>query len=977
MTVRTILAVSTTRPSPHHGSPLQRQRFRRLLDYAALDRVRVQSLALEPLSWVDDADDLAQAGIEVVDTAAARPEVWSAAIGAADLVVVLDADALAIVGPLVLAGETPFVADLASLPHLDYAAASGILAERDEEGLDQGMSAWAAPLAATAASAALVVAADETIAAAVARLCPTATVRVVAPSVPVLVGAAPRPGARCGIALLASLAGESHAPDDDGARWFAAEVLPLLPQPSAADRAFETIWGAGLGPRLVARSLPGITEWGDVIGSDLDALLGTIRAVALPRRFGGVPHATLAELAGAGVPFVSTSVATGAIAASIGPWCVAETAAGMAQRLRVLATDDAAWHDAVGALAEFVGRDHDPATQRSALHHALRDVLRDARSDGRDHEPAVPSRRIPRPPSATLAALDRRIDDFEWRLVPGEVMRREVSRQMQSVLHPDERYRLWRVKNPPFVPGPLDALPWQPTVSIVTPVYDTDPAVLTETVESVLAQCYPHWQLCLVDDASRSRATRAALDDLAALDPRIVVHRLTTNAGIAGASNAALALATGELVGLLDHDDVLAPDALWWVVKLFGRCPDLDIVYTDEDKIDSNGQRTAPYFKPDWSPDLFLGVNYLAHFFVARAELLRAVGGWRMGFDGSQDFDLALRLTEQTSRIGHVARPLYGWRMIEGSTSTDASAKPAADDAGRRALSDALARRGLDADVQGGEAGATRYRPHYRRHGDPLVSIVIPTRDRAELLRRCLTSMEGKSALRTELVIVDNQSTDKDALDEFARLERDHGAKIVRYPHTFNYARQMNLGCLAATGDYLLMLNNDAVVRSEGWLESLVEHAQRPEVGVVGARLVYPDDRSQHEGIVLGMGGVAYNADFGGYFSLGDLVHNCLAVTAAVAMVRPAVFHLAGGFDERLGVAFNDVDLCLRIGELGYRVLYTPHAVVEHEESASRGSLHPTVDDDFARQRWGTPRALRDPFCNPALEWFNPLMFRL
>jgi GT2 family glycosyltransferase len=980
MTARTLLTVSSTWPSPTHGSPTQRQRFRRLLDYAAIANVQVQAMAIEPLSWDAATAAVAAHGIEVVRTDPARPDQWQAAIRAADLVVVTDADALAAVGPLLADPDVRYVLDLATLPHLDYAAASTVLAERDDEGLDLGVLAWAAPLAAAARQAVVVIVADEAAATAVARLSPTANVRVVAPSVPVTAAADPTLGGRHGIALLAALAGESHAPDDDGARWFAEHVVPLLPPATAADRTFETVWGAGLGPRLVARALPGISEWGDVAGTDLDALLASVRAVALPRRFGGAPRAVLAELAGAGVPFVSTSVGTGDVAETLGPWCVADTAAGLARRLHVLATDAQAWADAVLALVELARRDHDPRTQRAALHHAVAPALDSAATSETDTgsaaPPPSPARTVPRPPAATLAALDRRLDDFEWRLVPAEVMRREVSRQMQSVLPADERYRLWRVKNPPFVPGPLDTLPWHPVVSIVTPVYDTDPAVLTETVESVLAQTYPHWQLCLVDDASPSHATRAVLADLVARDPRIVLYRLPQNAGIAGASNAALGLATGELVGLLDHDDVLAPDALWWVVKLFGRCPDLDLVYTDEDKLDPTGARTAPYFKPDWSPDLFLGVNYLAHFFVVRTALLREVGGWRTGFDGSQDFDLALRLTEHTDRIGHVARPLYAWRMVEGSTSLDPSAKPAADSAGQRALADAIERRGLKADVQTADAGATRYRPRYRRDGDPLVSLVIPARDRPELLRRCLDSLRGKSEVRTELVIIDNQSTDPAALDYFTELERD-GATIVRYPHTFNYARQMNLGCLAATGDYLLMLNNDAVVRSDHWIESLVEQAQRPEVGVVGARLVYPDGRSQHEGIVLGMGGVAYNADYGGYFSLGDLVHNCLAVTAAVAMLRPAVFRQAGGFDERLGVAFNDVDLCLRIGELGYRVLYTPYAVIEHEESASRGSLHPTVDDEFARARWGAPRALRDPFCNQALEWFNPLMFRL
>ncbi|MGH9203940.1 MAG: glycosyltransferase family 2 protein, partial [Vicinamibacterales bacterium] len=374
-------------------------------------------------------------------------------------------------------------------------------------------------------------------------------------------------------------------------------------------------------------------------------------------------------------------------------------------------------------------------------------------------------------------------------------------------------------------------------------------------------------------------------------------------------------------VGFLDHDDELKPNALFEVVQRLSARRDLDYLYSDEDKVDPNGWLSDAFFKPDWSPDVLLSVNYIAHLTVIRRSLVQEVGGFRDGFDGSQDFDLFLRTTEYTQRIAHIPKPLYTWRMLPESTAATVEAKPYADTAGKRALADALRRRGQEAQVLSGCAN-TFYQVRYGVRGTPRVCVIIPTRDRVDLVQKCVDSLSQHTTYKNyEILIVDNESVDEATL----RYLNEFDGRVVRYPHRFNYARMMNLAALEADADYLLMLNNDAEVRSDEWIERLLEHAQRPEVGIVGARLLFPDDRPQHEGIVLGVGGVAYNLDASGYFSFGDVVRDCSGVTGACLMTRHNVFWEVGGFEERLRVAYNDVDFCLRVGELGYRIIYTPY----------------------------------------------------
>lgn len=516
----------------------------------------------------------------------------------------------------------------------------------------------------------------------------------------------------------------------------------------------------------------------------------------------------------------------------------------------------------------------------------------------------------------------------------------------------------------------VQTLSYQPTISIVMPVYNTEEVWLRQAIESVRKQIYPRWELCICDDGSTAVQVSRILTEYSQRDERIRVVASPRNGGISAASNNALALATGEFVGLLDHDDELTPDALYEVVTLLNDEPELDFIYTDEDKITVEGRREEPFFKPDWSPDLLLSMNYIAHFAIIRRSLLGEAGGFTEGLEGSQDYDLFLRLSEKTQKIGHIAKPLYSWRKIPYSTADDRQAKPYAHTAGRRALQAHLQRRGVSAEVCDGLNVPFGYRVRYHFEEQPLVSIIIPTKDRVELLRRCLDLIEKKTTYRHfEILILDNQSEKKETLEYFARSPH----RVISVPGPFNYSRINNIGVTHAQGEILLFLNNDTEVIAEEWLTAMLEHACRPEVGAVGAKLLYPNRTIQHAGVVLGHGGVAGHAFWylpekePGYFYFPQVIRNCSAVTAACMMMRKSVFTEVGGFDEQIHVAFNDVDLCLRVREKGYLVVYTPYATLYHLESATRKKLHPIENEAYFRKRWGKIVQAGDPYYNPHL----------
>ena len=519
----------------------------------------------------------------------------------------------------------------------------------------------------------------------------------------------------------------------------------------------------------------------------------------------------------------------------------------------------------------------------------------------------------------------------------------------------------------------IESFRCRPLISILMPVYDTPASGLASAIESVRGQLYPRWELCIVHDAPSSSAVRTILDQAQRADSRIKLARLPCSEGIGGASNRALELASGDLVALLNPDDCLTADALEAVVECLQGETAPDFLYSDHDLKDALGRRLGPMFKPDWSPDLILSMNYIAHFVVYRRGLVERVGGFRKGLEGAQDLDLILRATEQTDRIVHIPRPLYSRGQAPGSTSPLPDATPKAHEAGRRAIEDALARRGIEGEVLDGLGCPLRYRVRRRLHGTPRVSVLIPTRDNPALLRRCIESLAGRSTYRSlEILVIDNQSRRSDTLAYLETL----GERVLRYNHPFDFARINNFAASRASGDHLVFLNDDTEVIEPSWIEALLEHSQRSEVGAVGAKLLFPDGKIQHAGVVVGIQRKAGHAFWGfpgdhpGYMDSVRVIRNYSAVTAACMMTRRSVFEEVGGFDEAFAISYNDVDLCLRLRSRGYLVVYTPYAVLYHHESASRGPYDRVADRVFEerlQERWRGVLENGDPYYNPNL----------
>ncbi|MGH8095555.1 MAG: glycosyltransferase family 2 protein [Chthoniobacterales bacterium] len=508
----------------------------------------------------------------------------------------------------------------------------------------------------------------------------------------------------------------------------------------------------------------------------------------------------------------------------------------------------------------------------------------------------------------------------------------------------------------------------QPLISIITPVFNTPVVWLEEAVASVQQQAYENWELLLVDDASTDCATLEALRKIEQRDPRLRVLHLEKNGGISAASNLGIEAARGTWMSLLDHDDVLEPDALFQTVKMLQQHPDADLIYSDEDKLTEAGFE-APIFKPDWSPDFFLSYNYLCHFTTVRLALVRNLGGFRSAYDFAQDYDLFLRVISRTGRIHHVPRVLYHWRRSEGSTSINIRSKPNALEAARRGLSDFLAR-----EQQPGHV-AIDWRTHgfrIRRHfkEEKKISIIIATRDRIDLLARCIASVEAKTSYENyEIVLVDNDSQSEEAREFF----RDFPHRLLRYEGPFNYSAINNFAVENTEAPWLLFLNNDTEVISNEWLTAMAEHVQRPEVGAVGARLLFRDETIQHAGVVLGVRGMVkhafyrFPAESPGVCRQLQVTRNYSAVTGACLLTRRSVFQEVGGFDEEhLPVIFNDVDLCLKMRQAGYFIVYTPFAKLYHDQSASRRASVEPSEAAVLRERWPEMVA-HDPFYNPNL----------
>jgi GT2 family glycosyltransferase len=553
-----------------------------------------------------------------------------------------------------------------------------------------------------------------------------------------------------------------------------------------------------------------------------------------------------------------------------------------------------------------------------------------------------------------------------------------------------EQYRLWRRNHERLdiasMQEAINGFVRKPKISVIVPVYNVDPKWLNKCIESVISQVYETWELCLHDDASTDVRTVECLRGWSVRDDRIRVSFGEKNLHISGASNEALKLATGEFVALLDNDDELSSDALFEVVKCVNEHPEADVIYSDEDMLDEKGRRFNPFFKPGWTPDLLLSMNYITHLCVYRKSLIDTVGGFRVGFEGSQDYDLVLRMTEQTKYIYRIPKILYHWRQLPTSTASGSGSKNYAYEAARRALEDSLERNGVAGEVIVESPGL--YRVKRKIVNPKKVSIIIPFRDQADVLKRCVQSLRQKTDFSEyEIVLVNNQSSESRTIDYLKSLEREHDPKIrmVEYDKAFNFADMNNEAAKTCNGEYLLFLNNDTEVLYRGWLSSLVEQIQRDEVGAVGAKLFYPNNTVQHGGVILFGEGIATHAfksfprESSGYRNFLNVIRDYSAVTAACMITKRELFWKLGGFDaEHLPIAYNDVDYCLKVLEAGKLVVYTPYASLYHYESLSRGNdedLKKSNPEKYQRvlserkymhQRW-QHRLADDMYYNPNL----------
>jgi len=540
------------------------------------------------------------------------------------------------------------------------------------------------------------------------------------------------------------------------------------------------------------------------------------------------------------------------------------------------------------------------------------------------------------------------------------------------------KYNLPELTN--AVENKLSALTIMPLISIVMPVYNVDPKWLRLAIESIENQWYDNWELCIVDDKSPNMDTVDYLKNLT--NPKIKVTFLEKNLNISGATNAALEMATGEYIALMDNDDEITPDALYEIVKVINE-KDAEFIYSDEDFISTEGIHSNPHYKPDFSPDLLLSHNYITHFTCFKKELLDKVGLYHSEFDGAQDYDLFLRLTEQTSKIAHISKILYHWRMLETSTSANSEAKPEAIERGKSVLEAALKRRGINATVEHGNMHHY-FRVRYTIKNNPLVSIIIPFKDKPELLDMSINSILDKSTYQNfEIIAISNNSEEHETFTMMAALEKkDSRVKCYEYNTEFNYADINNYAINTyAKGEHVLLLNNDIEVITPEWIEGMLEHSQRDEVGCVGAKLYYPNDTIQHAGIVLGLGGYAghshkmYHRESPGYFNRLNTIQNLSAVTAACLMVKKHIYQEVSGMDDvKFKVAYNDVDFCLRVIERGYYNIFTPYTEMYHHESISRG--YETTPEKIARfekeknalkERHSEILLYGDPYYNPNL----------
>ncbi len=537
-----------------------------------------------------------------------------------------------------------------------------------------------------------------------------------------------------------------------------------------------------------------------------------------------------------------------------------------------------------------------------------------------------------------------KIKEKGWRVTWIEMKRYMI---MGTAAEPEEFYQIWINKNEPneeeLEKQKNTKFEINPKISIIIPMYNTPEKFFEELIDGLIEQTYPNWELCLADG---SQEKNEKLEKIYKKDERIKYKFIGENKGISGNTNAALELATGDFIALLDHDDLLPKFSLYEIVKCINKNPDVDFIYTDEDKFEElGGKRYDPYFKSDFAPDTLRANNFICHFSIFKKELMDELGGFRSEFDGAQDYDIILRMSEKAKKIIHIPKILYHWRVHALSTAkSGGTAKPYAYEAGIKAVQAHIDRIGLKGEVVSGNTLGT-YKVNYEIKGNPKVSIIIPNKDYASTLKVCLKSIKKLTTYENyEIIVVENNSEEQKTFDYYDEINGKDKIKVVKYPEKgFNYSKIINYGVANSDGEYIIQLNNDTELITPNWIEEMLGFAQREDVGAVGAELFYPDKSIQHAGIIIGIGGVAghvfRNIPHGmhGYFSKDAMIQNMSAVTAACIMAPRKMYEAVGNMDEKFEVAFNDVDFCLKIREQGKLIVYNPYVQFIHYESKSRG----------------------------------------
>ena len=537
-----------------------------------------------------------------------------------------------------------------------------------------------------------------------------------------------------------------------------------------------------------------------------------------------------------------------------------------------------------------------------------------------------------------------KIKEKGWRVTWIEMKRYMI---MGTAAEPEEFYQIWINKNEPneeeLEKQKDTKFEINPKISIIIPMYNTPEKFFKELVDGLIEQTYPNWELCLADGSPEKNEK---LEKIYKKDERIKYKFIGENKGISGNTNAALELATGDFIALLDHDDLLPKFSLYEIVKCINKNPDVDFIYTDEDKFEElGGKRYDPYFKSDFAPDTLRANNFICHFSIFKKELMNELGGFRSEFDGAQDYDIILRISEKAKKIIHIPKILYHWRVHALSTAkSGGTAKPYAYEAGIKAVQAHIDRIGLKGEVVSGNTLGT-YKVNYEIKGNPKVSIIIPNKDYASTLKVCLKSIKKLTTYKNyEIIVVENNSEEQKTFDYYDEIDGKDKIKVVKYPEKgFNYSKIINYGVANSDGEYIIQLNNDTELITPNWIEEMLGFAQREDVGAVGAELFYPDKSIQHAGIIIGIGGVAghvfRNIPHGmhGYFSKDAMIQNMSAVTAACIMASRKMYETVGNMDEKFEVAFNDVDFCLKIREQGKLIVYNPYVQFIHYESKSRG----------------------------------------